>query len=72
MEFPFDINVVLNQEITILNADYRILNHGQTARTLCVLSLLFSSIVSVFVFYRASEKLTSIIDSIGEASYKVN
>jgi len=48
MEFPFDINVVLNQEITILNADYRILNHGQTARTLCVLSLLFSSIVSVF------------------------
>jgi hypothetical protein len=72
MEFPFDINVILNQEITILNADYRILNHGQTARTLCVLSLLFSSIVSVFVFYRASEKLTSIIDSIGEASYKVN
>ncbi len=72
MEFPFDINVVLTQEITILNADYRILNHGQTARTLCVLSLLFSSIVSVFVFYRASEKLTSIIDAIGEASYKVN
>jgi hypothetical protein len=72
MEFPFDINVVLTQEITILNADYRILNHGQTARTLCVLSLLFSSIVSVFVLYRASEKLTSIIDAIGEASYKVN
>ncbi|CAF0830192.1 unnamed protein product [Rotaria sordida] len=52
MEFPFDINVVLPNEITIINGDYRILNHGQTARIL------------------ASEKLTSIIDVVGEASYK--
>ncbi|UJR37170.1 hypothetical protein I4U23_029879 [Adineta vaga] len=52
MEFPFDINAVLTQEITILNGDFRILNHGQTARML------------------ASEKLTSIIDALGEASYK--
>ncbi|CAF1515894.1 unnamed protein product, partial [Rotaria sordida] len=28
MEFPFDINVVLPNEITIINGDYRILNHG--------------------------------------------
>ncbi|CAF3419346.1 unnamed protein product [Rotaria sp. Silwood1] len=52
MEFPFDINAVLPHEITIINGDYRILNHGQTARIL------------------ASDKLTSIIDAVGEASYK--
>ncbi|CAF3462746.1 unnamed protein product, partial [Rotaria sp. Silwood2] len=52
MEFPFDINAVLPHEITMINGDYRILNHGQTARIL------------------ASEKLTSIIDVMGEASYK--
>ncbi|CAF3473739.1 unnamed protein product [Rotaria sp. Silwood1] len=40
MEFPFDINAVLPHEITIINGDYRILNHGQTARILFVLSLL--------------------------------
>jgi hypothetical protein len=34
MEFPFDINIILPHEITILNGDYRILNHGQTARIL--------------------------------------
>ncbi|CAF0904921.1 unnamed protein product [Adineta ricciae] len=52
MEFPFDINAVLPQEITILNGDFRVLNHGQTARI------------------SASERLTTIIDTLGEASYK--
>ena len=40
MEFPFDINAVLPLEITILNGDYRILNHGHTARILYVESKL--------------------------------
>ncbi|CAF0800362.1 unnamed protein product [Adineta steineri] len=52
MEFPFDINTVLQQEITILNSDLQILNYGQTSR----------------IF--ASDKLTSIIDAVGDASYK--
>ena len=41
MEFPFDINIVLPLEITILNGDYRILNHGYAAKILYVLSKFF-------------------------------
>jgi len=71
MEFPFDINYVLPYEVTIFNGDYRILNQGQTTRVLYVLK--FISVLMMFIyFYSASEKLTSIIDAIGEASYKVN
>ncbi len=71
MEFPFDINYVLPYEVTIFNGDYRVLNQGQTTRVLYVLK--FISILMMFIyFYSASEKLTSIIDAIGEASYKVN
>jgi len=71
MEFPFDVNYVLPYEVTIFNGDYRVLNQGQTTRLLYVLKTI--SVVMMFIyFYSASEKLTSIIDAIGEASYKVN
>ncbi|CAF0884610.1 unnamed protein product [Didymodactylos carnosus] len=52
MEFPFDINAVLPYDVTILNGDYRILNHEQTIRNASL------------------EKLSIIIDAMGEASYK--
>jgi hypothetical protein len=55
MEFAFDINIVLPLEITILNGDHRILNHGHTARISYVLST-FLSIVLVVYFI---ELLTS-------------
>ncbi len=71
MEFPFDVNYVLPYEVTILNGDYRVINQGQTVRILYVLNII--SILIIFkYFYSASDKLTSIIDAIGEASYKVN
>jgi len=38
MEFKFDINTVLPLEITILNGDYRVLNHGHAARVSYVLA----------------------------------
>lgn len=41
MEFTFDINIILPLEITILNGDYRILNHGHTARILSELCLIY-------------------------------
>jgi len=56
MEFSFDINIVLPLEITILNGDYRILNHGHAARILYVL-LDFSLIV--LVMYCFLELLTN-------------
>ena len=71
MEFPFDVNIVLPHEITIINGDYRILNQGHTARILFVLPLSSRNCI-ICMFYRASDKLTSIIDVIGEASYKVD
>lgn len=73
MEFPFDINIVLPLETTILNGDYRILNHGHTARILYVLNWNCFSFGWnwMSIFDRASDKLTSIIDAIGDASYKV-
>jgi hypothetical protein len=71
MEFSFDVNYVLPYEVTILNGDYRILNQGQTARILYWIISLFD-FNNNYVFFRASEKLTSIIDTMGEASYKVN
>jgi hypothetical protein len=71
MEFPFDVNYVLPYEVTIFNGDYRVLNQGQTTRLLYVLKTM-SAVMMFIYFYSASEKLTSIIDAIGEASYKVN
>jgi len=71
MEFPFDVNYVLPYEVTIFNGDYRVLNQGQTTRLLYVLKTI-SAVMMFIYFYSASEKLTSIIDAIGEASYKVN
>ncbi len=41
MEFPFDINIILPLEITILNGDYRILNHGYATKILYVVSKVF-------------------------------
>jgi hypothetical protein len=71
MEFPFDVNYVLPYEVTIFNGDYRVLNQGQTTRLLYVLKTIAAVMMFIY-FYSASEKLTSIIDAIGEASYKVN
>jgi hypothetical protein len=71
MEFSFDVNYVLPYEVTIFNGDYRILNQGQTARILYVLNIISNFITFVYSC-SASDKLTSIIDAIGEASFKVN
>lgn len=72
MEFPFDVNYVLPYEVTIFNGDYRILNQGQTARVLYGLKRSYWFLKMFIYFSSASDKLTSIIDAIGEASYKVN
>ncbi len=70
MEFPFDVNNVLPFEITILNGDYQVLNPGQRTR-ISYVSLKF--VKKLYdLLYSATDKLTSIIDAIGEASYKVN
>ena len=71
MEFPFDINAVLPQEITILNGDFRVLNHGQTARISYVLDSSCFKFKFSLIYFRASDRLTTIIDTLGEASYKV-
>ncbi len=72
MEFSFDVNYVLPYEVTIFNGDYRILNQGQSTRVLYVVKSIFILInVYVFIFLSAVEKLTAIIDVIGEASYRV-
>jgi hypothetical protein len=55
MEFKFDINIVLPLEITIINGDYRVLNHGHAARISYVL-LDISLIILVMYFI---ELLTS-------------
>jgi hypothetical protein len=72
MEFSFDVNYVLPYEVTIFNGDYRILNQGQSTRVLYVVKSIFILInVYVLIFLSAVEKLTAIIDVIGEASYRV-
>lgn len=69
MEFPFDINHVLPYEVTIFNGDYRVLNQGHSIRVQYGLKNI--DVYLTFAFSSASEKLTAIIDAIGEASYKV-
>jgi hypothetical protein len=73
MEFPFDVNYILPYEVTIFNGDYRVLNQGQSTRVLYVVKIIFISLICLYLdIYSASEKLTAIIDAIGEASYRVN
>ncbi len=69
MKFLFDINVILPLEITIINGDYRVLNHGYTTRISYVVLKVFCRL---YFMYRSIDKLTSIIDAIGDASYRVN
>ena len=71
MEFPFDVNYVLPFDITIFNEDYRVLNPGQPTRISYVL-IITSIFIRFIYFYSATDKLTSIIDAIGDASYKVD
>lgn len=57
MEFPFDVDAILPFDVTIVDSDYRILNRAQINKS--------------FHDRSAAERFSSIIDSMGDASYKV-